>query len=80
MGAATIPAPNEHHIEFARISVTNGAQTCGLDLDDPKVQQFMEMEVAMRAQLDAEIMWLRNILNRNPGAGSEDLKQAESQL
>lgn len=64
MGAATIPPPHEDEFMIARTSIRSTAEHCGLDLDDPTIQKFIERQVSVKAQMMAECRWLRNIVHK----------------
>ena len=57
MPSNTIPAPTEAHIENARTAVRNGAART------PTLAQEREQHAQVLAQLQAEVDWLRAIVN-----------------
>ena len=67
MGAPTIPPPHLDEVDMARFSIRVTAEQCGLDLDDPKIQEFIERQVAVKAQMMAENRWLSNIVHTCTG-------------
>lgn len=60
----TIPAPTKHHIENATFAISQCIERCGLEDNSSTIQLLNEM-VAVQAQLQAEIDWLRGMVH-NP--------------
>jgi hypothetical protein len=63
MADRVIPMPHQDEISVARTAIGVQAERFGLDVSDPKFQEFMEHEVTVKAQMMAEIRWLRNMMH-----------------
>jgi len=57
----------EDQRKVARSGLTIQAEAHGLDLEDPKVQAFIESQVAVQAQMAAEITFVYNIMHKQMG-------------
>lgn len=62
----------EDQIAVARSGLTIQAEVHGLDLTDPKVQAFIEGQVAVQAQMAAEITHVYKIMHKQMGVASDD--------
>jgi hypothetical protein len=77
MGAATIPPPHEDEVWMARTALNTTAERAGLDINDPAVAKFINIQVGVNAQKMAECRWLNNMVH-DPVAMSEFLEQRKS--
>ena len=77
MPGATIPPPHADEVQVARFSLKITAEQCGLDLEDPKIQKFIERQVAVKAQMMAENRWLSNMMH-DPKGLAEFLEQRKA--
>ena len=64
MGDRTIPEPSKDIQDAMLHAVRSQAMSIGnLDPSEPNVAKFIEHQAAVVAQLNAEVLWLRNILH-----------------
>lgn len=63
MPARTWPEPHTDTRRVARIGLETQAQVHGLDLEEPGIQAFLDNQVEVLAERDAEIRWLRSLLD-----------------
>lgn len=73
MPGRTIPPPSEGEVHIARESIMNQARAHGLTLGETTLT-FIESQVEVKAQLMAEIRWLRGMIH-DPSALAEFLEQ-----
>ncbi len=57
----------EDQRKVARSGLTIQAEAHGLDLEDPKVQAFIESQVEVQAQMAAEVTFVYNIMHKQMG-------------
>lgn len=62
--ARTIPPPHRDETMMARKSLQLNAERHGIELDADMIE-FINAEAQVKAQMFAEIRWLRNMLHQN---------------
>lgn len=63
MSDRSIPEATAADVEVNTFAVRLSAVSAGINPDHPDVARFLEREVEVRAQKDAEIRWLREMIH-----------------